>query len=92
MNGQPSFGDMIAGARGQKADRRSARQEAIDNLPKVSRSFSSVKDQDCESGYAGAMCEGEILEGDEAAFVNDEIACAPCFTAAQEERDEFFEG
>lgn len=91
MNDQPSFGDMIKGARGRQSDRRRDRQAEIDDLPKVSRSFSSIKDQECESGYAGASCNGEIYQDDEAAFVNGEIACEPCFSAAQEERDDFFE-
>lgn len=84
---EPSFADMLASTRNQKPDRRSA----YDDLPKISRSFRSVRDQECMSGYAGAGCDGEIFEGDEAAFVDNEIACAPCFEAAQETRDDFFD-
>jgi hypothetical protein len=86
-----SFGDMLKGARQGTERRRSDRQSEIDDLPKVSRSFSSVRDQDCASGYSGKLCDVEILEGDEAAFVDDEIACQACFTAAQETRDDFFD-
>jgi len=82
----PSFGDMLSSARGQ-----SDRQAEIDDLPKVSRPFPSVKDQDCESGYSGADCAGWIPQGEEAAFVNDEIACGPCAQAAQDERDDYFD-
>lgn len=82
----PSFGDMLAGAR-----QRSGRTSGYDDLPKVSRSFGSVRDQECESGYAGPLCERDIDEGAEAAFVDDQIACETCFTQAQETRDEYFE-
>lgn len=81
-----SFSDMLGEAR-----KMQDWKDGYDDLPKVSRSFSSVKDQDCESGYAGAQCDIEIGEGDQAAFVDGEIACETCFTAAQETRDDFFD-
>lgn len=84
---RPSFADMLASTRNQ----RSGRQSDADDLPKVSRSFASVKEQDCESGYAEEDCDSMIYEGDQAAFVDDEIACQPCYNAAQEVRDDFFE-
>lgn len=87
MSDGKSFADMLASTRRQQEDRR---LEA-DDLPRVSRPFPSVKDQDCESGYAEGDCDGEVFEGDEAAFVNGEIACESCFTQAQQIRDDFFD-
>lgn len=86
MSEEKSFSDILRSARSASHE-----PSAYDELPKVSRSFSSVKDQDCESGYAGAQCDIEIGEGDQAAFVDGEIACETCFTAAQEIRDDFFD-
>jgi hypothetical protein len=82
-----SFADMLASTRRQETGRKAS----ADDLPRVSRSFASIRDQDCASGYAGGSCDGEIYEGDEAAFVDDDIACQACFTAAQETRDDFFD-
>jgi len=82
-----SFADMPASTRRQETNRRTG----ADDLPKVSRSFSSVRDQTCESGYSGNECIDEISEGDEAAFVDGEIACETCFTRAQDTRDDFFD-
>lgn len=82
-----SFADMLASTRRQQADRRSG----ADDLPRVGRPFRASFDSDCASMIAGKNCNGEIFEGDEIAYVDDEIACETCREHAQEIRDDFFD-
>lgn len=84
---RPSFADMLASTRRQQTERRSG----ADDLPRVGRSFRASYDSDCASMIAGRECNGSIEEGDEIAYVDDEIACEACREHAQEIRDDFFD-
>lgn len=83
----PSFADMLARTRGEQQERKSARDE----LPRVGRPFRANYDSDCESMIAGRECDGRIEEGEDIAYVDDEIACSKCVLHAQGIRDDFFE-
>lgn len=82
-----SFADMLASTRQQQTNRKTE----ADDLPRVGRPFRASYDSDCASMIAGRDCNGEIMEGDEIAYVDDEIACEACREHAQGIRDDFFD-
>ena len=82
-----SFADMLASTRRQQTIRKTE----ADDLPRVGRPFRAGFDSECASMIAGRECAGSIEEGDEIAYVDDEIACEPCREHAQEIRDDFFD-
>ena len=83
---QRSFADMLATTRREQTDRKVQR----DDLPRINR-FRASFDSECVSMIAGRQCDGDISEGDEIGYVDDEIACESCCDHAQEIRDDFFD-
>lgn len=49
--------------------------------------FRALYDSDC-AAMISSVCDGDIVEGDDAGYVDDEVACGACVEAAQQANED----
>lgn len=53
----------------------------------ISGVFPKPFDSECEARLT-SICEGEVLQGEQVAFVDDELACRACLDFAREQNND----